>query len=98
MTKLLSLISFLVNPILSWTPRGTTCLPRGTTQIALFSIGIHFNFSAFLASDLSGTGYPVSKSAPNLHQSQGPLFIDSMDLYLFHQSVPITVNFSSFPH
>src|ERR1700677_650050 len=51
-TKPLSLISFLVNPTLSWTPRGTTCLPRGTAQIVLFSIGIYFLFSACLTSDL----------------------------------------------
>src|ERR1700677_869010 len=51
-TKPLSLISILVNLILSWTPRGTMCLPRGTAQIALLSIGIYFLFSACLACDL----------------------------------------------
>src|ERR1700677_3542656 len=50
-TKPLSLISILVNFILSWTPRGTTCLPRGTAQIALLSIGIYFLFSAFFVSN-----------------------------------------------
>src|ERR1700677_1947262 len=45
------LFPFLVNHILSWTPRGTTCLPRGTAQIALLSIGIYFFFLAFLVSD-----------------------------------------------
>src|ERR1700677_5404660 len=50
-TKTLSLISILVDLILSWTPRGTTRLPRGTAQIALLSIGIYFLFSAFFVSD-----------------------------------------------
>ena len=50
-TKPLSLISFLVHSILSWTPRGTTCLPWGTTQIALLSIEIYFLFLAFFVSD-----------------------------------------------
>src|ERR1700677_2744587 len=50
-TKPLSIISILVNLILSWTPRGTTRLPRGTAQIALLSIEIYFLFSAFFVSD-----------------------------------------------
>src|ERR1700677_1675604 len=45
------LFSFLVNHILSWTPCGTMCLPRGIIQIALLSIGIYFFFLAFLVSD-----------------------------------------------
>src|ERR1700677_3501357 len=51
-TKPLSLIPILVTLILSWTPRGPTCLPRGTAQIALLSIVIYFLFSACLACDL----------------------------------------------
>src|ERR1700677_2405195 len=63
MTKPLSLISFSIYLILSWTPRGTTCLPQDTAQIALLSIGIYFLFSAFFRFQ---SQEPVT---PRYHQS-----------------------------